>query len=178
MCQCHLLQSSYLSASWSHFHLSTVFTIKKVSAHGAELGNERKGQLGNEDSRRPMCQRGWCSHLATLRSWLSAHSSLKAPLKISTAFGFETLAISTSSHKNASELSEHLVFCSKRFHFHKQILPEGQQVTVHNPSPHLCSRSGMSLFMRAVVTCCSISNTSSHPVRIWVARAKILTFNS
>lgn len=48
---------------------------------------------------RPMCQRGRCPHLVALRSWLPAHSSLKAPLKISTVFGFETLAIPTWSQQ-------------------------------------------------------------------------------
>lgn len=108
------------------------------------------------------------------RSWLLARSHLKVHLKFRLHLALKHLPFQPV-------LTKVNIQCSilKRFHFYKQTsLPEGQQDTVPNPLPHLCSRSGMSLFMRAVVTCCSISNTSSHPVRIWVARAKILTFSS
>lgn len=43
---------------------------------------------------------------------------------------------------------------------------------------YLCSLSEMSLLISAVVTCCSISKTSSHPVRICVARDKMLVLSS
>lgn len=153
--------------------------MREPSAHGAEPHNWRKGRAGSDDGGRPKCQRWGCAPQprCPFRPWLLAQSHQKAPLKSSIALGIETIAVSTYSHKNPSIVNEHLTF--KRVCFHKQILlPEGQQVTAPEPVPHLCSRSARSLFMRAVVTCCSISNTSSHPVRIWVARAKILTFSS
>lgn len=43
---------------------------------------------------------------------------------------------------------------------------------------YLFSLSGISLLMRAVVTCCRVSRTSSHPIRILVARDNILLCSS
>lgn len=43
---------------------------------------------------------------------------------------------------------------------------------------HLVSLSEMSLLIRAVVTCCRVSNTSSQPTRILVARDKMLLCSS
>lgn len=133
-----------------------------------------RGHSGSNDGRRRCPPQPCCPQSAAV-----SPTAPKSTTKELIALGFETLAVSTYSHKSPSLARERWMFCSKGFRLRKQILlSEGQQVTVHNPLPHLCSRSAMSLFMRAVVTCCSISNTSSHPVRIWVARAKILTFSS